>query len=190
MEGTEIMRYVMTEEELEKIIQIASDTGAKAALEKYERETEKRKKDRKSKKLYNTKLLLRNYRALKAGSEYSIFSRSQMEESAADILDSMMNLYDDEVIVSSIKRSASRTAIMISHIRKMVDLYEVLVHRSGDEIDIRRYEILKKAYIDDDKKNISDLAEQYVMSKDSVYKDMKIAEERMSSLIFGVDCLF
>lgn len=190
MESKEIKRYIITEDEVNRIIQIASEAGARAAMEKFQREKEKVKKDRKDKRLHNTKLLLRNYRALKAGSENSIFSRSQMEESAADILDSMMNLYDDEVIVSSIKRSASRTAIMLSHIRKMIDLYEALAYKSGDELDIRRYEIMTKAYVDEDKMNINDLAERYNMSKDTVYKDLKIAEERVSSLIFGVDCLF
>lgn len=93
----------LTPEEFEEFLNKAAEAGAKAGIEKYNNELKTAQKKRADKRLHNTKLLLRNYRALKLNSENSIFSRMQMEESAADILESMMGIYNDQVIVESIK---------------------------------------------------------------------------------------
>lgn len=180
---------ILSKEELSSMQQEAARIGAKAALEKFEEEKKKLNSRAMDRRLHNTKLLLRNYHMLKDNSENSIYGRSQMKESAADILCSMMNMYDDEVIVDAIKRSATRTAIIVSHIDTMLGLYKVYCDKSSNDLDRRRYEVIYDMYMAEQTLSVKEIAKKQNMSRESVYTDLKIAIERLSALIFGVDGL-
>lgn len=180
---------VLSKEELVAMRKEAAEIGAKVALERFDEEKRKMYSKAADRRLHNTELLLRNYRMLKDNSENSIFGRSQMEESAADILCSMMNLYDDEVIVDAIKRSATRTAIMVSHIDTMLDIYKAYCEKSPNDLDVRRYEVIYDMYIADEAMTVKQIAKKQNISRESVYTDLKIAIERLSALLFGVDGL-
>ena len=113
-----------------------------------------------------------------------------MEESALDILESMMTMYDNEVIIESIKRSATRTAVIVSHIETMFGLYEAYCDKSQNrDIDMRRYEVIWDMYMAADTLSVKEIAEKQHISKDTVYSDLRIAIERLTALIFGVDGL-
>lgn len=191
MENTEKQtQFIMlSKEEFIEMQKRAAEIGANAALQKLEEEKKNMYRKASDRRLHNTKLLLRNYRMLRENADNSIFGRSQMKESAADILCSMMNLYDDEVIVDAIKRSATRTAIIVAHINTMLDLYQAYCSKSGNDLDMRRYEIINDMYIKEKPMSVKEIAETWHMSKENVYSDLKIAIERLSALIFGVDGL-
>lgn len=180
---------ILSREDLAAMQREAAQIGARTALERLEEEKKKLHSKAADRRLHNTKLLLRNYRMLKDNSENSIFGKSQMEESAADILCSMMNLYDDEVIVDAIKRSATRTAIMVTHIDTMIGLYQVYCEKSASDLDMRRYEVIYDMYIAEETLSVKQIAKKQNMSRESVYTDIKIAIERLSALLFGVDGL-
>lgn len=181
---------VLSEEELQKIYENAAAIGAKEAVKVFEQERKREHAQKGDLRLRNTKLLLRNYHMLKEHAENSVFGRTQMEESAADILESMMSIYDNEVIIDSIRRSASRTAIIVSHIEVMLGLYESYCEKSSNsEIDRRRYNVLWDRYMTDQPLNTKEIAQKYNMSKENVYSDLNVATERVSALIFGVDGL-
>lgn len=179
----------MSREEMRNMVNLAAEAGAKAAMDRIDEERKNMRKKSADRRLRNTKLLMRNYRMLKENADNSVFGRSQMEESAADILTSMMNLYNDEVIVESIKRSASRTAIIVSHIETMLGLYEAYCNKSSNPIDNRRYEIIRDMYIVENPMTVKEIAKKQKMSRENVYSDIKIAIEMLTSLIFGVDGL-
>ena len=180
----------LTPEQLKGIYERAAEIGAKEALKAYEQERKKEQGKRADRRLRNTKLLLRNYHMLKEHAENSVFGRTQMEESALDILESMMNMYDNEVIIESIKRSATRTAIIVSHIETMFGLYEAYCEKSQNkEIDCRRYEVIWDRYMAEPVLSVKEIANKQNMSKENVYSDLKVAEERLTALIFGVDGL-
>lgn len=179
----------LNEEQLAAVRKEAAEIGARVALERIEEERKKMYKKAADKRLHNTRLLLRNYRMLKSNIENSVFGRSQMKESAADIICSMMNLYDDEVIVDAIKRSATRTAIMVSHIDTMLNMYDAFCDKSPDGLDRRRYEVIYDRYISEELLSVNQIAKKQHMSKDSVYTDIRLGVERLSTLIFGVDGL-
>ena len=187
MEKTEYV--VLSKDEIVTMQKEAAEIGARAAMEKLEQERKSMYRKAADRRLHNTKLLLRNYRMLRENADNSIYGRSQMKESAADILSSMMNLYDDEVIVDAIKRSATRTAIIVTHVNTMLDLYEAYCEKSGNEPDNRRYETINDMYIVDQPLTVKEIAKKQHVSEETVYKDLKIATERLSALIFGVDGL-
>lgn len=180
----------LTPEQLKSIYEKAAEIGAKEALKAYEQEKKKEQGKRADKRLRNTRLLLRNYHMLKEHAENSVFGRTQMEESALDILESMMSLYDNEVIIESIKRSATRTAIIVTHIETMFGLYDAYCEKSQNrEIDRRRFDVIWDRYMAEPVLSVKEIAVKQNMSKENVYSDLKVAEERLTALIFGVDGL-
>ena len=180
----------LTHEQLEHIYNKAAEVGAKEGIKIFNEKQKKEQEKRASRKLHNTKLLLRNYHMLKEHAENSVFGRTQMEESALDILESMMSLYDNEIIIESIKRSATRTAIIVSHIETMLELYAIYCEKSlNRDIDIRRYEVVWDRYISENTLSVKEIAEKQHISQESVYTDLRIGLERLAALIFGIDGL-
>lgn len=180
----------LTHGQLKEIYENAAAIGAKEALKMFEQERKKEQGKRANRRLRNTKLLLRNYHMLKEHAENSVFGRTQMEESAIDILESMMSMYDNEVIIESIKRSATRTAVIVSHIETMFGLYEAYCGNAvNKEIEMRRYEVVWDMYMADNTLSAKEIAEKQNISTRNVYGDIKVAIERLSALIFGVDGL-
>lgn len=180
----------ITPEQLKDIYERAAAIGAKEALKTFEQERKKEYSGRSDRRLRNTKLLLRNYHMLKENAENSVFGRTQMEESALDILESMMSIYNDEIIIQSIKNSATRTAIIVSHIETMFRLYYSYCDRSTNrEIDLRRYNVVWDMYMAEDTLSVKEIADKQNVSKESVYSDLRVGIERLTSLIFGVDGL-
>lgn len=181
---------VLTQEQLKDMYEKSAAIGAREALKAFENERKKEQGKRADRRLRNTKLLLRNYHMLKEHSENSVFGRTQMEESAIDILESMMSVYDNEVIIESIKRSATRTAIIVSHIETMFELYYSCCDRSASrELDLRRYNVVWDMFMAKDTLSVKEIAEKQNISKESVYSDIRVGIERLTALIFGVDGL-
>ena len=181
---------VLTQGQLKDIYEKAAAIGANEALKTFRQEQKKEYSRRADRRLRNTKLLLRNYHMLKEHAENSVFGRTQMEESALDILESMMSMYDNEVIIESIKRSATRTAVIVSHIETMFGLYAAYCDKSPNrDIEMRRYEVLWDMYMAEDTLSAKEAAEKQHVSKDTVYTDIRMATEKLTALIFGVDGL-
>lgn len=180
----------LTHAQVQDIYEKAATIGAREAIKAFEEERKKEYSHRADKRLRNTKLLLRNYHMLKEHAENSVFGRTQIGESATDILESMMSLYDNEIIIESIKRSATRTAIIVSHIETMFGLYHSYCeHTSSREIDIRRYEVAWDMYMAEKPLSVKEIAGKQHMSRDNVYSDLRVATERLTALLFGVDGL-
>lgn len=188
--GGRVVMVALSGKQMKEIYEKAAAIGAKEALKTFEAEQKKASRGRADRRLRNTKLLLRNYRMLKGHAEESVFGRTQMEESALDILESMMSIYDSEVIIESIKRSATRTAVIVSHIEAMFGLYEAYCDRSRNhDIERRRYETLWDMYMADHTLSAKEIAKKQHVSRDTVYADLRASTEKLTSLIFGVDGL-
>lgn len=180
----------LTPDQLKDIYEKAAAIGAKEAVKAFEQERKKELGKKADIRLRNTKLLFRNYHMLKEHAENSVFGRTQMEESAADILESMMSIYDNEVIIESIKRSATRTAVIVSHIETMFGLYAAYCDKASNrDIEMRRYEVVWDMYMAEYTLSAKEISEKQNISSRNVYEDIKAATERLSALIFGVDGL-
>lgn len=180
---------ILLKEDFTRLYEKSAAIAAKVALEKLEQEQKKVHENGVDKRLHNTKLLLRNYRMLRTCVDHSIYSSAQIKESAADILRHMMYAQDDGVIVDSIKRNVSRTTVMVAHIDQMLRSYETYCKKSPTILDARRYQVLYDMYIAEIPKTAIQIAKEQNMSKENVYLDIKIATERVSALIFGIDGL-
>lgn len=166
----------------EEIIEIA----VKAAAEYLEKRRQKEVKSRHDKRLRNTRLLLKNYNLFKEHCQKSVYNVQQAAtaENAIDILDDLEN-YDRTTYIQSIKKSVTRTGIILTHIDTMLNLYRVYCESSPKEEDARRYRILKAHYLDGYK--ISAIVENENIDERTYYRDMKDACDKISALVFGID---
>ncbi len=174
--------FIVKEDELERMMRESAKIGAATALEKLGEERAKHQKELYRRKLHNTELLLKHYKILKAHADHSIFDAAHLEESAADILIRMMSMKDDGMVVESIKKSAERTAIMMTHIDAMLELFKNWCSRSRNELQMRKYDVLYQLYIAGTNMTVKQLAEQYNISKESVYADKNSAIKQLSAL--------
>lgn len=184
------MSISMTEEDMKDLCDQVAEVAARVALETYQEKCRKDKKRRHDRRLHNTELLLRNYHMFKLSVKDAVYSVKQLEDENANGILSLMDDRDDtDITIESIKKSKVRTAAIVSHIDKMLEVYRIYCEQSYDELDQRRYEVLYDRYIVDPGLTVTDIAEKQYISKESVYGDLKIAKERMAALIFGIDGL-
>lgn len=180
----------LTKGEVEEMIMKAALAGASMAADMIEKSHKKEEKEQRDRRLHNTKLLLKNYRMLKANCKEAIYEKENNNESPEHIFEDLMSMKesDDRVIVASIKRSAERTRIIIEHVDKMLDVYRIHCGKCSDK-EKRQYKVIKWLYITKNKKTVTELAKEFDVSNVTIYDDIKIAEERLSCLIFGINGL-
>jgi hypothetical protein len=176
---------------LDIAIQKGVAAGVQAAADRMEEERKRERKGRYDRRLHNTRLLLKSYRALKYHALGAVSTGAQangIRENAVDILDSLDDeRIDDTLYIESIKRSQQRTQIIIEHIDEMVRYWRIDCEQSGKEEAIRRYRIIWDTYLGDDPATAEELAERENIERRTVYKDIKAAMRPLSALIFGID---
>lgn len=178
---------------LAELTQAAAEAGARKALEEQKKSQIQARKEWHNKRLYNTKLLLKNYRMLNEHINSAIFEQEHIDEytqeSAQDILELMWQANDSDVIVESIKKSVARTKIIMAHVNTMLELYETFCEKSSKEEDWRRWRVTKSMYISPVIMSAEEIAQEEHIDKRTVYRDIDASVERISALIFGINGL-
>lgn len=109
----------------------------KVAIKEYDKEQQEEKK---KKVLHNTKLLMTHYNDLKDHVLNSISDLSQLESSNFNV----DNLYEDDLYILSIKRSKTKTMIMIAHIDAAMNILKSQQIKAGT---LEKYNALEKHFI-------------------------------------------
>mgnify|MGYP000993588191 CR=1 FL=1 len=175
---------------LELAVQRGVEIGTKAAIDYINEEKKQQRKSRYDRRLRNTRLLLKNYRAFKIHAQGAVFNAKQAKENAVDILDGLDEFtFDDSLYIESIKRSQQRTIIILRHIDEMLNYYRIACEESGKEEDMRCYRIIMATYINEEKKSAEEIAEMENVERRTVYKNINMAIKPLSALIFGVDSI-
>lgn len=169
----------LTKEEVEEMIAKAALAGASVAAETLEKAHQKE----------HTRLLLRNYRMLKESCSKAVYQKEHSEKTTEEVIEELMSMKaSDGVIVNSIKESAERTGIIISHVDRMFDVYRMYCGKYGEK-ERRQYKVIKFMYITKERLSVAELAKKFNVSKVTIYDDIKIAEEQLSALFFGINGL-
>ncbi len=129
---------------------IGAEMGAAAAIEAIEREQEKYRKQQYDWKYHNTKLLLRNYRRLKKYYENAIFNSEDAEEADENfegIMRGVSGAASEKIFVESIQKNYITTKIIMTHVNKMLEVYEIMCKRSSRQDDARHWRVLEGLYI-------------------------------------------
>lgn len=164
---------------------IASEAAARAMLN----ELTRGRRERYDKRLRNTKLLLRNYRALKQHIESAIYDSDKERDCATDSdYYQIMNAGGTEKqYIESIRKSVRRTRLMMTHIDAMLRVYKIYCEQSGKPETERHYRVIRALYLDDVPAQPQDVADAENIDKRTIYKDVDSAVEILTPLFFGVD---
>ena len=141
-------------------------------------------------RLRNTKMLLRRYRELREHASKAIYDAQQIGETDDDIARLMRSVAGDvEFRIESIQRSASRTALMMLHIDRMLEVWKASCFRSGRAEDQRCWRVVYSVYLAprEDAKSIDAVAKEEHIDPRTVYRDIDAAAEVLSAYFFGVD---
>lgn len=166
-----------------------AEVGAKAAVKAVERERRAYRKKQYDWKYQNTKLLLRNYRRLNSYYENAIFSiedAAEADVSFEDIMRSMGRPADEEIFVESIQKNYLATRIIMTHVNKMLDCYEIMCERSNRQDDKRHWRVLEGLYLSENYTTAEQIAKQEHIDKRTVYKDIDVCAADLTALFFGV----
>lgn len=167
-------------------IRIAAEAGARAAMDRWEKEKAKMVTEHADQRLHNTRMLLKNYRRFRDYAENAVFQVDQLDENVFDILD-LMERNTNTVFVDSIKNSVARTSMLVKHIDTMLGIYRVYCEGSCKPEDARRWRVVQGRYIDDMEKSVIDLAEQEHVADRTIRRDLEEACEHLAALFFGID---
>lgn len=135
----------------------------------------------------NTKLLIRNYRKFIYACEQATCTEEELETATvSEILDKLYcSQYDDSTAVQSILVSRKRTEIIISHIKRIVNMYIIEAENSKNDERSRRAYIIEDLYIKGKKQpSIYELSEKYHISERQVGRDRNAATEEIAILMF------
>lgn len=168
---------------------VGAEIGAKTAIEAAERERESYKQRQYDWKYHNTKLLLRNYRRLKKYYENAIFSSDSAEEadeSFESVMRSLGRNASEKIFVESIQKNYITTKIIMTHVNKMLEVYEIMCERSGRQDDARHWRVLEGLYIADNYTTAEKIASRENIDKRTVYRDVDICVADLTALLFGI----
>ena len=189
-ESTRIeQRFVyMSEDELNELIRKTAFETASETITKMEREQEAKTRAYKDKRLRNTKLLLRNYRMLKTGCEEAVWNREVAKKAAEEMDILMLMKVNDRVVVDAIRQSSEKTAVILAHVDRMLEVYKSFCYKCGGR-EKRRYRALKIVYLNTEKLKMGEAASKLGITTQTLYADLAVAEESLASLFFGFDGL-
>lgn len=116
----------------------------------------------------DVKLLMRNYRKLKA-----YYSRIESEALEVDVICS----------------AHRKTGLMMGHVDKMLVAYKALCQESDTPDELRRWQVLYLRYMADKRMRIDDIADSLHVNKRTLYRDTERAMEDMAVLLFGIEAI-
>lgn len=207
----------LSQEQLQEIVRLSAEVGARTALtaiagdnaelvadaaragaEALRREQAAiRRRERArvtDRRLHNTRLLLKNYRALKEHFQNAVYTFEEDyavgELKAGDIWKILnQNAPTEELYIESICKSATRTMIIIQHIDRMLGIYTVLCERSPMPSVQRQLRVFKARYLAEEDESLADIAEREFISTRTAERDLNLAIETITALLFGIDAI-
>lgn len=177
----------LTEQE---IIRLAAEQAAKVTMETLEGQRKKAKKERRDWRLRNTRLLLDHLQRFRDHATQSVFDVRKVLESAQydpQGVYSQQISGKQDIYLEGLALSAGRTETLVQQTESMLELYRLQCEKGSAEKQ-RRYRVLK-AYVLD-KKDYQKIAEEENISKSTVFRDIELATEALSVLLFGADIFY
>jgi predicted DNA-binding protein YlxM (UPF0122 family) len=172
----------------EHIASIAGAAAAKVIAEILERKIREAAERRISKRLYDVRTLMKNYRSIKAdaGNGVAYLSDTLQEFRKEDFAFFKSLMENREVNVAAITESKARSAIILSHIDHALELFRLASEASGKSDDARHYRVLYAKYVDPAQPSDAEIAQRENIVERTVYKDIDAACEKLGVFMFGV----
>lgn len=163
------------------------------AVENYIDQHERMKKENQSRLLYNTKILLENYRKLKRYVERALTNLEDViytnyPDYTIQILE-ILGLRVEDQKSYAIAKGVAATRILMTHIDRMLGEYRRECEESENPIMQRRWDVISKMYLEDEKMNTKQLAEKYCVDPRVIQEDAKQGREDIKVMFFGIEAL-
>ncbi len=174
----------LSADQLKKI----TETASRVAIEEYHKEFDRSRQENRDKRLYNTRLLMEKYRGMVKYSESAVYDAAQLEDDLdlQTLLDIMGCSYDSHTLsVQSIQERVGKVRIILDHVTRMLDYYKFRCESSGKTEIVRKWEVVKALYLDEEIKTVQDLAEVYFVDERTIYRYNRSALQDLSALFFG-----
>lgn len=151
------------------------------------------KKEHQSRLLYNTKVLLENYRKLK---RYIERATANLEDVIAynypdyslQVLE-ILGLRVEDQKSYTIAKGVAMTKILMNHVERILHEYQTECENSGNPVMQRRWDVISKMYLEDQKMDTKRLAEKYCVDPRVIQADAKQGREDIKILLFGIEAL-
>ncbi|WP_053983413.1 sigma factor-like helix-turn-helix DNA-binding protein [Niameybacter massiliensis] len=150
---------------------------------KQELTPEAREEKRYTKKLHNTKLLLKNYKKFKMHADQAEFTAQNLINN--DLIEILGEDYEqdhDEMYIKSILKTKERTAMMLNYITNVLEFY---VYSSNNKTNINRAITLKMAYLEGCTQ--SEIAKELEVDERTVRRYIEEGIKDVAPLMFGID---
>ena len=171
----------LTEQE---IIRLAAEQAAKVTMETLEGQRKKAKKERRDWRLRNTRLLLDHLQRFRDHATQSVFDVRKVLESAQNdpqgVYSQQLSSRQD-VYLEGLAISAGRTEALVEQ------LYRLQCEKGNAEKQ-RRFRVLKAYALEG--KDYQLIAEKESVSKSTVFRDIDLATEELSVMLFGADIFY
>ncbi|WP_373710725.1 MULTISPECIES: helix-turn-helix domain-containing protein [Jeotgalibaca] len=153
------------------------ERAIKETLDAHEKQRNDLERKKKKNMVKNTELLITHFRKCK----------EMVREIDLDKLeDEGTFLSSEELTLETLERYRYKTYKMVRHIENMLVAYDYDT-KQGTQEERRRFLIMQRRYIADNRMSIKEIMEHMNVSQSTVYSDSKKAMQDMSSFIFGYE---
>lgn len=177
----------LTEKE---IVELAAKKAAQVTLETLKQQKKKEREERRDWRLRNTRLLLEHLQEFKDHAEKSVFDvRKVLESSQNDpggVYSQQLSSRQD-VYLEGLAISAGRTETLVQQTKSMLDLYRLQCEKGSEEKQ-RRYRVLTARSLEG--KDYQQIMDEECISKSTVFRDIDLAMEELSIMLFGADIFY
>lgn len=182
--------YSITEEQLKNF----AKTIAEETVKTFRKEEKNEAMKKQNRNLYNTRLLLENYRGLNEYAKSAIYSVEQLIEDKAigeyEVkLLMKCGVKEDDLLIKSVASGAVRVKTLMAQVNKMLNVYRVDCETSSSETKKRRYRVINSLYLAEERKSTKEIADIEGEELRTIQNDAKAAREELTPLIFGIDGL-
>lgn len=174
-----VPRYVLTQDEVNRIAEIASKEALRTFREEQAKAERKRAKD--EDKVKKTKKMLSSYRRIKATlSDEAQFTEEEQIELRWKFIEDLMGTVNKtvskaEMTIQESEKRREEDLYCVYRIEKATEMYREECEKSGSDEMQRRFRELSMMYLDEKSYSVQDIAEVEKVSDKTVYKDLGIA---------------
>lgn len=180
--------YAIKKEELDQLIEQAAVAG----IDAFRNEEKKARNKIVNRNLHNTRKLLESYRTLKNDLQHSDYeSEDAQKELRFKCVEDLMNPGEtsmDEVMAKEIAR-LQENAWRKRQIERAVELLKEDCSKPGEPEAMRKYRVIMGLYIQDEKMDYAELAEQENVVERTIYRDASDACKMLAPYLFSVDAI-
>lgn len=172
------------------IIELAAQKAAQVTLETLAKQKKKARRERRDWRLRNTRLLLEHLQQFDTHAHKSVYDVRKVLESAQNDPEGVYSQQlsgRQDVYLEGLAISAGRTETLVQQTKSMLELYRLQCEKGNAEKQ-RRYRVLAAHTLEG--KDYQQIMDEEAISKSTVFRDLDLATEELSIMLFGADIFY